>query len=284
LTRTGDRALLAEALIARFPVPDQGHRHSQMTRAVGHLIGRGFDPDLVAAVLGDWHAHFQGLGVVRTGPDEAAQELDACLRSTLRKCARGEFRPATSDRDHETLCHQIRLDAGQRKLLVSGIVITDNQGRKILVPGSPPGKRRPGPGRNQPCKRVTQIGIRLCNSRDEQAFVEALLIQTMHKILHTREYADDHVIRMTHDQLRRTAGQRHGGLHWRPQQLERLKRKYLTRDGDGKPATRLELLQETCRGNRKRGQETGEPSAYQPTGIVSLLTPSVIQLVERSSH
>ena len=51
LTRVGGKATSAAAMIAWFPVPGFGHRHVGMTRAVGHLLGSGSVPSLVAAVL-----------------------------------------------------------------------------------------------------------------------------------------------------------------------------------------------------------------------------------------
>jgi hypothetical protein len=267
LDREGDRSALVAALVARFPVREVGTRHGQMTRAIGHLIGHGHAPDLVATVLSDWYAHFHGLGVIGTDPDEAAREVEACIRSTLRALERGQFRPARSDLDHEVRCRQIELDASQRDLVASGVVVTDGNGRKTLEPG--PGPGRPGPAPN--CKRVTPIGVRLCESADEQAFVEALVVLTTDKIHHTGEFFDDCLIRMTHDQLRQVAGERHTGLAWRPQQLERLKRKYITRNPDGKPATRFELLEEVHKGARKLGHARGRPSAYRPTGILQLV-------------
>jgi hypothetical protein len=263
-------------MIALFPVPEYGHRHSQMTRAVGHLVGRRFDPATIAAVMDAWYAHFQGQGTVRTGHAEAASELVTCLTSTVRSLQRGKFRPAASDLDHVALCRQILLDANQQDLLATGVIVTDDQGQRTLVPGQRPG-RGPSPDIIPYCKRVTHIGVHLCNSDDERAFVEALVIQTMHKILHTREYLDDRVIQMTQDQIRQIAGSRHEARNWGPQQLERLKCKYLTRDGDGKPTTRFELLREIRKGFRKRGQKSGEPSAYQPTGVMLLLPASVVQ-------
>jgi hypothetical protein len=271
LTRRGDRAALAAAMIARFPVLDLGTRHDRMTRAVGHLIGQGFDPALVVAVMGDWHTHFDARGVVGTDADEAARELDACIGSTLRALGRGEFRPAMVDVDHEALCREIRLDAVQREFLASGIIVTDGRGQKTLIPVPRPGGKCPEPGQGNHCKRVTQIGRRLCESDDERAFVKALVVQVTHKLFHTREYRDDRVIRMTHDQLRRIAGERHGGLAWGPQQVERLKCKYISREGDGKPASRFELLREVRKGERKRGHARGCPSEYRPTGIAQLV-------------
>ena len=276
LDRVGDRATLAAAMIARFPVAGPGHRHKGMTRAVGHLLGAGYGPGLVAAVLVDWHAHFHDSGAARTVPDEAAREVDACIRSTVRGLERGTFRPSTSDLDREDSCRGIQLDAGQRELLSSRVVVIGIGGEKTLLTGPASERRMPLPAHATNCKRVTQTGRFLCESGDERAFVEALLVQATYKIHHAREYSDDGVIRATHDQLGRIAGARHGGLRWAPQQIERLKRKYVTREGDGKPASRFELLREVRKGERRRGHPKGRPSEYRPTGILLLLAVSVI--------
>jgi hypothetical protein len=266
--------MLAAAMIARFPVVGAGHRHQGMTRAVGHLLGAGYDPGLVAAVLADWHAHSHDSGTARTVPGEAAREVDACIRSTVRSLERGTFRRSTSDLDHEDSCRGIRLDAGQRELLSSRVVVTAVGGEKVLLRGPVSGSRMPPPAPTTNCKRVTQIRKFLCESGDERAFVEALVVQATYKLFHVREYTEDRVIRATHDQLRQIASDRHDGLRWAPEQIERLKRKYVTREGDGKPATRFELLREVRKGERGRGQSKGRPSEYRPTGILELLRPT----------
>ena len=150
LTRFGDRAILAAAMISRFPVPAFGHRHVQMTRAVGHLVGHGYDLDLVDAVMGNWYDHHHGLGVVRTEPDEAAQELSACIGSTVRSLERGKFRLATSDLDHEALGREIRLDAGQRELARHGDRRHRQSGSEDLDTGTKIRKRMPHPRPSHP--------------------------------------------------------------------------------------------------------------------------------------
>jgi hypothetical protein len=230
----------------------------------------------VAAVLAAWHAHFHDSGAARTVPDEAAREVEACIRSTARSLGRGKFRPSTSDLDHEDSCRGIQLDAGQRELLFSRVVVTDIGGEKTLLAGPVSERRMPLPDHHTYCKRVTRTGKPLCESEDERAFVEALLVQAIYKMHHTREYSDDGVIRATHDQLGRIVGARHGGLRWAPQQIERLKRKYVTREGDDKPASRFELLREVRKGERGRGQARGRPSEYRPTGLLRFLPPTEI--------
>lgn len=276
LDRVEDRATLATAMIARFPVAGLGQRHQGMTRSVGHLLGSRFSRDLAAVVLGDWHAHFHALGVTRTGADEAAREVEACIDSTVRSLKRGTFRPATSGVDPEAISHRIRLDARQQKLLSSRVVVTGVVGEKTLEAGAGPGRLIHLPAQPLNCKRGTQIGKSLCESDDERAFVEALTVQASYKMFHTGEYLEDGVIRATHEQLGRIAGARHGGLRWAPQQIERLKRKYVTREGDGKAASRFELLREVRKGERGRGGARGRPSEYRPTGILRFFPTTAI--------
>jgi hypothetical protein len=268
LDRVGDRASLAVGMISRFPVAGFGHRHAMMTCAVGSLMGHGYDPGLVAAVLRDWHAHFRGLGVTRTGPDEAAREVDACIRSTRAGLESGKFTAAKGELEHDARCREIRLDAGQRGLLDAWVVL-DGEGRKSLARSR--SGRGPGGGEEPGCKRVTQIGVHLCNSDDERAFVEALIVHVTHQLVDRGEHAPDGLIRMTHDQLRRIAGDRREGKRWGPEQLERLKCKYITRVADGKIASRFELLVEVRKGERGRGRASGSPTVYRPTGIAHLL-------------
>ena len=103
LDRIGDRADLVEAMIARFPVMGLGHRHAAMNQAVGNLLGSGFHRALVAMVLGDWHAHFHALGLTRTGLDEAAREVSACICSTVRSIGTGDVR--AGDERPRSRCH-----------------------------------------------------------------------------------------------------------------------------------------------------------------------------------
>jgi hypothetical protein len=120
--------------------------------------------------------------------------------------------------------------------------------------------------------QVTEIGTRLCESRDDVAFVEALVIHATHKLA-TGEYRPDDpagLIVMTHNQVRQIAKHRHG-VEWDNKQIERLKRKYISRPDDDKPAARFELLREVRKGHKQPGGPAGTPSSYQATGIRQLL-------------
>jgi hypothetical protein len=101
--------------------------------------------------------------------------------------------------------------------------------------------------------------------------VEALVVHVLHKI-RTGEFARDGLIRMTDRQLVAIASDRRPAIPWVSyQQIEREKRKFVGRPGDGKPATRFELLREVKKGERPPGQAVGIPSEYQATGLMSLL-------------
>jgi hypothetical protein len=101
--------------------------------------------------------------------------------------------------------------------------------------------------------------------------VEAVIVLALHEI-QTGRVAQDGVIRMTNRQIVEVASDRHPEVTWVSDvQVEREKRKFIGRPDDGKPATKSELLREIRKGNRKRGQAVGVPSAYQLTGLGFLL-------------
>jgi hypothetical protein len=112
---------------------------------------------------------------------------------------------------------------------------------------------------------LAENGKRLCESRDEEAFVEALIVLITAK----RSWGESD-LKMTGDQIREVARDRHK-LGWCDTQIDRLKLKYITRPG--KPAERFELLREIAKGHRKRGQAPGVPSEYAMTGLRLLVDP-----------
>jgi hypothetical protein len=81
LNSAESRAILAD-MIARFPVPEFGHRHEQMTWAVGRLVGKGYEDGVIVEVMMLWFEHFHSAGVIRSDRPTMAAELEACLRST----------------------------------------------------------------------------------------------------------------------------------------------------------------------------------------------------------
>jgi hypothetical protein len=254
--RVGDLTAIVEDLARRFPVSGIGERHGQMVGAIGRLAGRGYEPDFILEAIDGWHARFRGL--YRTNPRTARREAEACLASTLQSMRRGKFSASVgSAEDHAAACREIRLDRKVRGMLHSRMASPS-----LLNPLLPPN-----------CKRVTLIDGVLCVSDDESAFVEALLVHAIHKVKIGEWHPDDESSRllMTHDQLRQIVSDRHGGLAWDNKQFERLKAKYISRPGDGKPATRAELLREVVKGRKEPGGRPGVPSEYRATGITRFL-------------
>jgi hypothetical protein len=259
--RSGDAQGLPRETVARFPISEPGHRHNQMTRAVGSLVGREYDDGLITDVLTAWWGHFHALGRTRTGQRGMAGELEACIRSTRRN---PNFALAKGDRWHRARCQQIKLDARQQRLL-----------RSLLEPGDAGAGLRIAEESTKhstahtPCKSMTCIDSRLCETEDERHYVEALIVQATHKRIDLGEVE----IKMTDEQIRQIARDRRmeGWRPWDCQQMDRLKRKYLCRPG--RPATRLELMRMTQEGRPRRGRQPGLPSHYQATGIEGLLSP-----------
>jgi hypothetical protein len=71
-------------------------------------------------------------GVIGTGQAEAQQELKNCIRTTLRKVRQGGFQLTASAADHTRLCAEIELSNEQTELIHSGIIQTDEDGKKTL--------------------------------------------------------------------------------------------------------------------------------------------------------
>jgi hypothetical protein len=202
---------------------------------------------------------------MRAGPEEALRLLITCVRCALRSDA---LRPARSADEHESLCTGILPTPLQRSFLNAVIVagklpsadyifrLTSNGRRQSLL--LPP-----------PCDPLLLVrgeggaggkesGRRLCANAQERAFVEAVMMHCLHKLLHTKEG----IIKATNDQLRGIMVARHG-LEPHPQQFARLKHKFITRPG--KPAARFELMRETVQG--RRTAHGGIPSEYELTGL-----------------
>jgi hypothetical protein len=88
--------------------------------------------------------------------------------------------------------------------------------------------------------------------------------------VHKSRVEPGRVIRATNDQIKEIVAHRHQ-IHLHCEEFERLKRRYVSRPGDGKPATRFELLREVVKGKRGPAGQSGTPSEYQPTGLRFLL-------------
>jgi hypothetical protein len=254
---------LLEEMVQRFPVTQFGERNGQMYPAVASLICRGCSPELTTAVMAAWLAHHRRN--MRAEPEEALRLLNACVRCALGSDA---LRPARSADEHESLCTGILLTPLQRSFLNAVIVAGE-------LPSADYVFRLPSHGRRQslllplPCDPLLLVrgkggaggkgsGRWLCANAQERAFVEAVIVHCLHKLLQTEEG----VIKATNDQLRGIMRARHG-LEPHPQQFARLKHTFITRPG--KPAKRFELMRETAQG--RRTAHGGIPSEYELTGL-----------------
>ena len=99
--------------------------------------------------------------------------------------------------------------------------------------------------------------------------MEAVIVHVTHK-----RSIGESPVSMTNEQIAEIVAERHPDVSVKhPKTFEELKRRYITREKDGKPASRFELLREIRKGERKPGQSIGIPSDYETTGILRLLTP-----------
>jgi hypothetical protein len=102
----------------------------------------------------------------------------------------------------------------------------------------------------------------LCINERERSYVEALLVYCTYK----RDLGES-PIKATGAQIRELMEERHRVII-EDKQLERLKRKYITRVN--KPASTYELLVQTAVGS------PGSPSEFKLAGILKLMGPSVL--------
>ena len=105
-------------MVTKFPIPDVGHRHVMMCKAVGSLVGRSYSDDLITGVMMDWWEAFYAQGRARTDRERMAQELLACLRATR---ANANFQRAHGESYHEAACAAIPLTDKQRGMLRASI-------------------------------------------------------------------------------------------------------------------------------------------------------------------
>ncbi|WP_197446793.1 bifunctional DNA primase/polymerase [Tautonia plasticadhaerens] len=275
--KAGDFDRLLEFVVNSFPIDAYGQRHDRMRDAVCSLVCRGDDDDLIVPVMMIWWEHFHSLGRVRTGRAGMSRELLACLRCTRDNPDLEAIEGAVW---HRVRCASICLDRSQRRQMKSPILV-DPLGCKSLSSAGRGKVPRP-----QTCKNLTQIGDILCESEDEAAFVESLIVHVTHRRLDLGEIE----VRMTDDFLRQIAAERRP-TDWRPwcdKQMDRLKAKYFWRPGRGgrpaRPATRFELLRVIETGTPTRGSRPARPSIYRTTGIEALLAPEAVQATAGSRH
>jgi hypothetical protein len=252
--RYGDEDELLADVTRRFPVGGYGERNDLMVQVVASLLGRGYGPDVTYAVTREWWQFFYAKNVIRTHPKRAPGMIRATIRVLQSSTT---FVPARSDVDHDPDCRSIELEDWQLERMQS--VITALSQTQLGA-------------RNTPILRASQaIQRRLCETDQEQAFVEALIVLVTHK-----RRLGESPISMTNAQVQALVTERHPDTPLEHRQtFERLKERYITRQNGEKPASRFELLREIRKGTRKPGQAVGIPSEYEATGIERLLAPPV---------
>src|SRR5208337_555492 len=156
--RTGDHAKLLNEMKQKFPISGRGHRHGQMVRAVGSLVGREYDEGMIVSVMMDWWEFFYAQDLTGTDRPHMEAELAACLGSTHRN---NKFTVGRGDDWHRRRYRKIQLSEKQRRLMKASIV-TDKSGSRSL--GTDSGYR-PRP-HTHTCKTVTHIENRVCKSDD----------------------------------------------------------------------------------------------------------------------
>jgi Bifunctional DNA primase/polymerase, N-terminal len=259
--RTGDIPALTEEVIRDFPVPGEGQRHHNMRDAIGRLFTRLYDEETIVEVMMGWWSHYFSLGRIRTDREGMETDLRSCLNSTY--CNR-KFCLATREEDHIAACAGIELTSWKRDLLKWPPRMLRDLANEHHLPGILDPQPPPSP---TPCKRVTQRRERLCMGDHEEWFVEALVSLLVYKGRSSQE----RTLLATNSQIGRIAVLRRAAepRSWDNQQIERLKRKYITRPG--KRATIFELVREVRKGACGKGTEAGTPSEYEPTGILIFL-------------
>ena len=259
--RQGDLALLSGEMIRRFPVLAIGRRNDQMVRCIGSLLARGFEDQTIEESVGLWWEHFHGLGLVSTSPVQAPR----LIRQSIASMRRSPRFIVGGSIDHRAACRGIEINAQQRTLIRSDVEeLRELQSQLPLVEeGGPEGDRRgdPTPNRIAVPRTSRRLCDRLCQSIEETAFVESVLVLAQYSL----KLEPDQSIRFTHDQIRLTASDRYPGVEWSNGHMERIKSKYIARPG--KPATVFELVRETGKGQRGKGGKPGTPSEYRATGL-----------------
>jgi hypothetical protein len=237
-------AALMQEITRRYPVNAGGNsRYGQMVRAVGSLLGRGVPDDEIGQIMSSWLEYFEPL--YEHDREEAGSQLDRCIHSTINNPS---FQRSSSQ-DHLTACKQIDLTPFQRQFLITECHSLHKRKREE--------EEEISIRLAESC--TTRENVRVCMSRQELAFVEAWVVHCWHKLMDT----DEETILATRDQIRAIIGDRHG-LELDDRQFERLKRKYIGRDGC--PATRLELLRQVVTGC------PGVPSEYELVWLGWLFT------------
>jgi hypothetical protein len=119
--RAGDVAKLLTELKANSPIVGHGHRHNTMNRAVGSLIGRGYDNETITSVVMAWWEHFHAQGLTRTDRQGIEHELEACLRTTRNN---EQFTIAHGTTWHRHRCREIEFSPDHRQILETRLRIS----------------------------------------------------------------------------------------------------------------------------------------------------------------
>jgi hypothetical protein len=125
-------ALLAD-VITRFAVPAFGHRHRQMNRAVGRLVRKGHEDDVIIEVMMRWFEHFDSQGKIGSDRTTMEKELEACLRTTRSK---PDFTSARSSADHVDAIARLEIPQSILALLsmpVHELEVADAKRRASMV-------------------------------------------------------------------------------------------------------------------------------------------------------
>jgi hypothetical protein len=120
-------------VIRRFPVPSVGHRHKRMNRAVGRLVRKGHEDDVIIEVMMRWFEHFDSQGKIESDRTTMEAELEACLRTTRSKPG---FTSARSSADHVDAIARLEIPQSILALLsmpVHELEVADAKRRASMV-------------------------------------------------------------------------------------------------------------------------------------------------------
>lgn len=242
---------LVQEIIRKFCVEELGQRNDRMHKAVASLMGRGIFAKDVEIIMTRWHEHFAP--VFSTGLDEAFALMGACIDSTVKKISKGEF--TTCQTDHLKILKEWKLTPRQKGFL------------QDLESGKPSSPHKDAPPSVLPqlagCHSLlvrddnSNIPVIKILSLQELRFIDCLIVMCSYEM--HKQAQNGGTIPMTNQQIQELLQVRHG-LDLDSQQLNRLRRKFITRD---KPATIQELLVMEVEGQRRI------PSQYRLTGLAT---------------
>ena len=238
-----EQAALADC-IARWPVRAEQERNDRQASVLAYLVAaRLFDRETTLRVAEAWLQTFEG--VFATFWTDALAHLRTAERSTRKALETGVLQHR--DGHVERIAAQ-ELEPWQHALVWSAC--------------DPNTRKQPR------CKG--QAGA-LCRSRQEAAFVEALVLMVRYKLLATEEGT----IRATREQLQAVIAIRHPDMATDSREtFQRLLRKYVdhrTEAGKVYTASRRTLLYRTRAGYWPPGQAVGVPSEFAIGHLAHLL-------------